>query len=192
MSRTQLISWRMEFINKLTQQLGITEGIDGEGKIYVFGETYDPLATPTSKEESLGDSVMNKIWPKVEENERFISDAYSKVFFTYRTQFTPILRSEDGPSPINFTVLFRDNPMNTLENVLTDPDSFHSDIGWGCMIRTGQSLLANAIQRIKLGRDFRVNLSRIDDQEMNLIRWFQDDPKYPLSLHCLLYTSRCV
>lgn len=173
----------MEFLSRISQHLGIVEDVDRDGTVFILGKEYAPLNNKSRTDVETDDSALESLINIVSLNPGLLSDVHSRVFFTYRTQFTPIRRNENGPSPINFTLFFRDNPINTLENALTDPDSFYSDIGWGCMIRTGQALLANAIQRVKLSREFRINASRIDDNELNLIRWFQDDVKYPLSLH---------
>ncbi|BAO41269.1 probable cysteine protease ATG4 [Kluyveromyces marxianus] len=173
----------MEFLTKITQQLGLVGEIDKVGSVFVLGEEYRPYIFKTQGKADDAETAFGSFLGNAQTNPQLLSDIETRIFFTYRTQFTPIPRDEEGPSPINLTLFFRDNPINTLENVLTDPDSFYSDIGWGCMIRTGQSLLANAIQRVKQTREFRVNLENIDIKEMSIIQWFQDDWKYPLSLH---------
>ncbi|CDO94100.1 unnamed protein product [Kluyveromyces dobzhanskii CBS 2104] len=180
----------MDVFSRISQQLGIVEVIDRDGAVFISGQEYCPLNNKSEKDAKTGESTLAGLLYGVTLNPELLSDVHSRVFFTYRTQFSPIRRDEDGPSPINFTLFFRDNPINTLENALTDPDSFYSDIGWGCMIRTGQSLLANAIQRVKLTRKFRINSTRIDDDEFDLISWFQDDINHPFSLHNFVETER--
>jgi cysteine protease ATG4 len=39
-----------------------------------------------------------------------------------------------------------------LRSQLVDSQGFTADTGWGCMIRSGQSLLANALCILSLGR----------------------------------------
>lgn len=111
----------------------------------------------------------------------FLDDVKSKLNFTYRTRFKPIPRDPEGPSPFSFYTIFRDNPINTIESAIANPDCFSTDIGWGCMIRTGQSLLGNALIKIKLGRDYR--FSPDDNREEEIIRLFNDTPNEPFSLH---------
>jgi cysteine protease ATG4 len=82
-------------------------------------------------------------WPPV-----FYADFTSRIWLTYRSQFTPI----------------RDLTLGALEgdDVGSSPPSkrtfwggekcWTTDAGWGCMLRTGQSLLANALLHLHLGR----------------------------------------
>ncbi|KAF7309607.1 Cysteine protease [Mycena indigotica] len=60
---------------------------------------------------------------------QFYSDFRSRIWCTYRKDFEPI---QGGGS-----------------------QQWTSDTGWGCMIRTGQSLLANSLQTVHVGRDWR-------------------------------------
>lgn len=90
-----------------------------------------------------------------------------------------------------------------------------SDVGWGCMLRTGQMLLASALQRLYEpmvgGRPIyggnvydRSKMRVLAGQELitpsnapiiarHILSWFRDDPdleRYPYSIHNLVRTSR--
>jgi len=87
--------------------------------------------------EELGDDGR---WPPA-----FLDDFESRIWMTYRSGFAPIARSTDprAVSAMSFAMRLKS---------LGDQGGFSSDSGWGCMIRSGQSLLANALATCELGR----------------------------------------
>ncbi|KAL1915830.1 uncharacterized protein VTP21DRAFT_6218 [Calcarisporiella thermophila] len=92
------------------------------------------------------------------EEEAFKADFESRIWMTYRYNFPPI-------RPANFT----------------------SDVGWGCMLRSGQSLLANALQFHLLGRDWK-RCDRSHEtwlEYAKIITWFLDvfGPQSPFAIH---------
>ncbi len=79
-------------------------------------------------------------WPSA-----FLDDFESKIWLTYRSNFPPIARSQGAESSAaSFSA--------RLKGQLVDHTGFTTDTGWGCMIRSGQSLLANALLILNLGR----------------------------------------
>ncbi len=80
-------------------------------------------------------------WP-----EDFLDDFESRVFFTYRTHFPAIQELSDPISPKATSSSLR------LRRQSISIGGFTSDTGWGCMIRSGQSLLANTLVMLHLGR----------------------------------------
>ena len=97
-------------------------------------------------------------WPPV-----FYADFTSRIWLTYRNQFPPIRDS-------NLSSLEVDLASGTQATISSSPrprkwnwpgsgeKGWTSDSGWGCMLRTGQSLLANALLHLHLGRGKHVFL----------------------------------
>lgn len=75
----------------------------------------------------------------------FLDDFESRIWLTYRSGFEPIPRSTDPKASAALSFAMR---LKTLG----DQTGFSSDTGWGCMIRSGQSLLANSLSICQLGR----------------------------------------
>ena len=94
----------------------------------------------------------------------FYQDFGSKLWMTYRKNYEE----------------FKNTKINT-------------DCGWGCMIRSGQMLVANAILQLKLGRQWRwfdpskfPNMAVDAGDELmhkKIIRLFGDNLESPLSIH---------
>lgn len=80
-------------------------------------------------------------WPSA-----FLDDFEAKIWLTYRSDFPTIAKSQDPKAWSSMSLSVR------LRSSLTDQSGFTSDTGWGCMIRSGQSLLANSLLLVRLGR----------------------------------------
>ncbi|KAF3920725.1 hypothetical protein AA313_de0204858 [Arthrobotrys entomopaga] len=106
-------------------------------------------------------------WPHA-----FLDDFDAKFWMTYRSTFPPIPFSTTGRGNMTLTTRLRS---------LGDQEGFTSDTGWGCMIRSGQCVLANAISLLKLGRDWRRGKSLLEEQR--ILSLFADDSRAPFSLH---------
>lgn len=120
--------------------------------IICLGETY----TASQPHEAPGHAP----WPN-----DFLQDHDARFWFTYRTGFEKILREpKEQTIALKFGI-----------------DGFTADTGFGCMIRAAQTLLANAISVVKLGRDWRRGLRQ--DIETEILRMFADDPEAPFSVH---------
>lgn len=106
-----------------------------------------PHTPPDSLSSSFGsslayeDSSHDSGWPP-----SFLDDFESRIWMTYRTGFEEIPRSTDPKANAALSFAMR------LKTSLGEHTGFSSDTGWGCMIRSGQSLLANALLISRLGR----------------------------------------
>ncbi len=89
-------------------------------------------------------------WPPV-----FYADFTSRIWVTYRAQFIPIrdiTLEELEQSAVNSQILGTSPQPKKWNWPIGGEKCWTSDAGWGCMLRTGQSLLANALLHVHLGR----------------------------------------
>jgi cysteine protease ATG4 len=114
------------------------------------------LAHPVTPPDSIASSIDSDLasgesgdgedggWPS-----SFLDDFEARIWLTYRSNFPIIPKSQDPKalSSMSLAVRFRSQ--------LVEPAGFTSDTGWGCMIRSGQSLLANALVMLQMGRGKR-------------------------------------
>ncbi|XP_063702807.1 cysteine protease ATG4A isoform X2 [Culicoides brevitarsis] len=89
-----------------------------------------------------------------QEMEVIRGDIQSKIWCTYRRGFVPI-----------------GSPQLT------------SDKGWGCMLRCGQMVLAQALVALHLGRDWIWTRETRDPTYLKIIEMFEDNRKSPFSIH---------
>lgn len=110
------------------------------------------VPAPTSTAQTMG-------WPP-----GFYHDFYSRIQLTYRSGFSPLPSDPLPPAAGSSVASAITNMMNNLNVSIGRantsptagdvqlPTGLTSDSGWGCMLRTGQSLLANALLDVHLGR----------------------------------------
>ncbi|EGP83392.1 uncharacterized protein MYCGRDRAFT_49421 [Zymoseptoria tritici IPO323] len=128
-----------------------------------LAKSFDQVQISKSmEEEDLG-------WPS-----QFLDDFESRVWMTYRNNFPPIQKASDPAATSNMSFA-------TKLRSLANQGNFTSDTGWGCMIRSGQSLLANTVVMLRLGRDWR--RGQKEKQHHEILSMFADTPEAPFSIH---------
>ncbi|OJJ48063.1 hypothetical protein ASPZODRAFT_129983 [Penicilliopsis zonata CBS 506.65] len=143
------------------------------------GEESPKSSTANFEENHTGDSlpVKHEIYQEISNHgwpEAFLNDFESRIWITYRSNFPIIPRVEHHNNALTLSV--------RLRNQITDNcKGFTSDTGWGCMIRSGQSLLANALSILMLGREWRRGSN--PELETQLLSLFADHPDARFSIH---------
>ncbi|PPQ74689.1 hypothetical protein CVT24_003767 [Panaeolus cyanescens] len=126
-------------------------------------------------------------WPPV-----FYLDFTSRIWLTYRSQFPIPIRDlklgdlcgQNWEQVAMTPVQTKSRPWNW-----GGEKNWSSDSGWGCMLRTGQSVLANALIHYHLGRDWRKPPHPVLTADfatyVQILTWFLDtpSPEAPFSVH---------
>ncbi|KAF2743696.1 autophagy-related protein-like protein 4 [Sporormia fimetaria CBS 119925] len=109
-------------------------------------------------------------WPHA-----FLDDFESRIWMTYRSGFLPIQKSQDPKATAAMS--FRVRMQNLAQSAFT------SDTGFGCMIRSAQCILANALLNQRLGRDWTIVDTTPETDDRSILSLFADEPKAPFSIH---------
>lgn len=121
--------------------------------IWILGNMYTPdysslMVVQKSQAPNNGFNLVGDVYENLEffrnaRGDTFLNDFYSKIWFSYRRNFPPIkyfsCSSESGPG----------RPVESQNSQLS------SDVGWGCVIRCTQMLLAQALVIKLLTRSWR-------------------------------------
>ncbi|KAF9157894.1 Cysteine protease atg4b [Mortierella sp. AD011] len=102
-------------------------------------------------------AAFRSLSPEQKVLREFLMDFQSRLWFTYRKDLSRI-----------------------------EPSFYTCDSGWGCMMRTGQSLLAQAFVQVLLGREWRAHSPQKQYSERRygeILDWFVDEPDRPYSIH---------
>lgn len=142
-----------ETISQWWQKLKEPQPLE-RGSVVVLGHTFDDV-TLESPEVTLAMAL--------------------KIWCTYRFGFEPIKRAENGPAPLSFITSMLFNTLSA-KSLLTGFDNlvFLTDVGWGCMIRTSQSLLANTLHALT---------KHSPGSDTEILKLFGDNYDRPFSLH---------
>ncbi|XP_071117804.1 cysteine protease ATG4D-like [Haliotis cracherodii] len=132
-----------------------------DSPIFLLGKCYHRRGEGAGSSEEDGEQNQ-RTNIKVSNIEEFHQDFSSRMWFTYRREFSPLPGTK----------------MTT-------------DCGWGCMLRSGQMMLAQALVSHFLGRDWRVYHEPRPQQKAfykEIIRWFSDQmsDQIPFSIHKLV------
>lgn len=100
-----------------------------------------------------------------QEADKLVDDIKSKLWITYRRNFPPI----------------------------DDNLRYTTDRGFGCMIRCGQMVLANALLYKNLGRNWRWSSGGLEanpEVYTKILKLFQDKEECPYSIHKIILTGQ--
>ncbi|XP_065888329.1 cysteine protease ATG4B-like [Dysidea avara] len=118
--------------------------------------SYDNVVPGVSEPPAGKVMVLGRLYQLPQDLPTYLKDIQSKIWCTYRKYFKAISGS-----------------------------SYTSDAGWGCTLRCGQMLLAQAIVCKQLGRDWRWSPKENDPVYMKILSQFLDISTSDYSLHLI-------
>ncbi|XP_055642753.1 cysteine protease ATG4B [Toxorhynchites rutilus septentrionalis] len=104
--------------------------------------------------------ILGKQYDAIQDLEAIRRDVQSRLWCTYRRGFVAIGSSQ----------------------LITDK-------GWGCMLRCGQMVLAQALTQLHLGRDWLWTTETKDEVYLEIVNRFEDNKQAPFSLHQIALTG---
>eukprot|EP00741_Cyanophora_paradoxa_P001830 tig00000507_g1773.t1 len=166
-----------EFWSRISQGTALyasKAAMSGAEPIWMFGSCYTPEGPRREVEDDSAGEEAQRTPPRGEAGrvnatdeerayEAFLRDFSILPWMTYRKGFTGI-----------------------------GGGSLTSDVGWGCMLRSAQMMLATALLRLRLGRDFDVDADPAACARFaEVVREFADCDceRAPLSLHAMVATG---
>lgn len=105
--------------------------------------------------------ILGKKYDALKELEEIRKDIRSRLWFSYRKGFVPI-----GDTGIT------------------------SDKGWGCMLRCGQMVLAQALYFLRLGREWMWTPLTCNEVYLKILQLFEDERCAPYSIHQIALTGK--
>lgn len=184
-----------------TNALAPTASTSSSSSAYSEGGTHTPPTPTASQSPAVGVSALPTLaqtagWPP-----SFYLDFTSRMQLTYRSGFPPIVvpgqeTQESSTSAPNGNGSFRDF-VGSIASSIGRKDGLTTDAGWGCMLRTGQSLLANALSKHHLGRGAFIHLELrksgwliLDEQTGGSL--FRSRRQQTATLRCLVDRRRSI
>lgn len=104
--------------------------------------------------------ILGKSYSATEDLDLIRRDVQTRLWCTYRRGFVPI-----GGSQLT------------------------TDKGWGCMLRCGQMVLAQALTQLHLGRDWSWTPETTNETYLKIVNRFEDSKAAPFSLHQIALTG---
>ncbi|XP_055598506.1 cysteine protease ATG4B-like [Uranotaenia lowii] len=104
--------------------------------------------------------ILGRQYNAAQDLESIRKDVQSRLWCTYRRGFVPIGGSQHT-----------------------------SDKGWGCMLRCGQMVLAEALLQLHLGRNWSWTAETNNQTYLDIVNRFEDNKQAPFSLHQIALTG---